>query len=96
MSNLTVGGIYKFYVVSRNENGTSLPSSILTLNMSKAAWNGIEIQGKIIIFFTWFLGFNIKHLGSFDILKLLLSLCLYLPQFVHFSVCEFSYLLAVA
>ena len=49
VSNLTVGGIYKFYVVSRNENGTSLPSSILTLNMSKAAWNGITIQGKVII-----------------------------------------------
>ena len=46
ISNLTKGGIYKFYVVSRNDQGTSLPSSILTLNVSKEAWNGVAVQGR--------------------------------------------------
>ena len=46
ISSLEVGGVYKFYVVARNENGTSLPSAILTLNMSQQAWNGVTIKGE--------------------------------------------------
>ena len=38
-------------MVSRNENGTSLPSAILTLNMSAAAWNGVSVKGRKIFSF---------------------------------------------
>ena len=37
---LETGRLYSFYVVASNEKGTSLPSSILTVNISLAAWNG--------------------------------------------------------
>ena len=37
---LVTGQLYSFYVVSRNDKGTSLPSSILTVNISLAAWTG--------------------------------------------------------
>ena len=37
---LETGRLYSFYVVSRNEKGTSLPSSLLTVNISLAAWTG--------------------------------------------------------
>ena len=37
---LVTGRLYSFYVVARNEKGTSLPSSILTVNISLAAWTG--------------------------------------------------------
>ena len=40
ISNLTTNKLYRFYVVSRNSRGTSLPSSLLTLNISLAAWSG--------------------------------------------------------
>ena len=53
INNLTVGGIYKFYVVSRNENGTSLPSSILTLNVSESAWNGVTVKGIVQFKLFW-------------------------------------------
>ena len=46
INDLTKGEIYSFFVVSRNENGTSLPSSVLTLNISEAAWNGVNIKGS--------------------------------------------------
>ena len=45
INDLAKGEIYSFFVVSRNENGTSLPSSVLTLNISESAWNGVNIQG---------------------------------------------------
>jgi len=37
---LETGKIYRFFVISRNDQGTSLPSSIVTLNVSSDAWNG--------------------------------------------------------
>ena len=37
---LVTGRLYSFYVVSRNDKGTSLPSSLLTVNISLAAWTG--------------------------------------------------------
>ena len=40
VEDLVTGRLYSFYVVSRNEKGTSLPSSILTVNISLAAWSG--------------------------------------------------------
>ena len=46
INDLTKGEVYSFFVVSRNENGTSLPSSVLTLNVSEAAWNGVNIKGS--------------------------------------------------
>lgn len=35
VTGLDTGSIYKFFVVSYNENGTSLPSSILMINITK-------------------------------------------------------------
>merc|ERR1719483_496943 len=40
INNLTSGKRYKFFVVSRNDKGTSLPSSILTINITKN--NGVQ------------------------------------------------------
>ena len=40
VDDLETGRLYSFYVVSRNKKGTSLPSSILTVNISLAAWTG--------------------------------------------------------
>ena len=37
---------YQFFVISRNQAGTSLPSSLITVNISQVAWNGQEIHGK--------------------------------------------------
>ena len=34
IDNLTTGTTYKFYVVSFNEHGTSVPSSIVLVNVS--------------------------------------------------------------
>jgi len=42
---LDTGKIYRFFVVSRNAKGTSLPSSIVTLNVSSDAWDGKQVQG---------------------------------------------------
>jgi len=42
---LEIGSLYRFFVVSRNQKGSSLPSSIITLNVSAAAWQGIPIPG---------------------------------------------------
>ena len=41
---LVTGRLYSFYVVARNEKGTSLPSSILTVNISLAAWTGEAVE----------------------------------------------------
>jgi len=43
---LQTGKKYRFFVVSRNEKGTSLPSSIVTVNVSAKAWNGTSISGS--------------------------------------------------
>lgn len=32
--------LHQFFVISRNEAGTSLPSSIVFVNVSSAAWKG--------------------------------------------------------
>lgn len=37
---------YQFFAISRNKIGTSLPTSIVTLNISRAAWDGQKILGK--------------------------------------------------
>merc|ERR1719228_81789 len=42
---LQTGKKYKFFVVSRNQKGTSLPSSIVNLNVSSEAWSGSSIKG---------------------------------------------------
>eukprot|EP00090_Calanus_glacialis_P031499 TRINITY_DN5209_c0_g1_i1.p1 TRINITY_DN5209_c0_g1~~TRINITY_DN5209_c0_g1_i1.p1 ORF type:complete len:1460 (-),score=250.05 TRINITY_DN5209_c0_g1_i1:454-4833(-) len=44
--NLETGKKYRFFVVSRNEKGTSLPSSIVTLNVSSEGWTGTPVQGS--------------------------------------------------
>lgn len=38
IKDLNVGRKYKFFVVARNEKGTSLPSSIVTVNASAESW----------------------------------------------------------
>ena len=43
VDNLTNNMIYSFFVVAKNSHGSSLPSSILTLNISLAAWNGATV-----------------------------------------------------
>jgi hypothetical protein len=45
ISGLEVGSLYRFFVVSHNQKGSSLPSSIIKLNVSAAAWQGIPISG---------------------------------------------------
>jgi len=42
---LETGKLYRFFVVSRNDMGTSLPSSIVTLNVSSAAYNTNQMSG---------------------------------------------------
>ena len=42
---MEVGSLYRFFVVSHNQKGSSLPSSIIKLNVSAAAWQGIPISG---------------------------------------------------
>lgn len=39
ISDLSVGKKYQFFAVSRNSKGTSLPSSIITLNASAESWS---------------------------------------------------------
>jgi len=50
VSGLETGGLYRFFVVSRNAQGTSLPSSILRVNVSAAAWGllpkGVVLRGS--------------------------------------------------
>lgn len=43
LDNLETGKIYRIFVVSRNEKGTSLPSSLLRVNASARAWGGREL-----------------------------------------------------
>ena len=42
---LEVEKVYQFFVVARNSAGSSLPSSLVTVNVSRAAWDGVEIKG---------------------------------------------------
>ena len=45
ISGLEVGRLYSFYVASKNQKGSSLPSSIVSLIVSTAAWQGRAIIG---------------------------------------------------
>ena len=47
MTNLETGAFYRFFVVARNAMGTSLPSALLKLNVSAAAWDGQEVAGVV-------------------------------------------------
>jgi hypothetical protein len=45
----TVSGLktdtkYRFFVIARNVFGTSLPSSVVTVNVSSAAWDGARCR----------------------------------------------------
>ena len=42
---LEVEKVYQFFVVARNSAGSSLPSSLVTVNVSRAAWEGVEVKG---------------------------------------------------
>ena len=42
---LKKSSIFSFFVVARNAAGTSLPSSIINLNVSKEAWSGDHSNG---------------------------------------------------
>ena len=37
---------YQFFAISRNSIGTSLPTAMLTLNISSEAWDGKKVVGK--------------------------------------------------
>ena len=45
LENLEAGQFYRFFVVARNNIGTSLPSSLVRLNVSTAAWDGKDVKG---------------------------------------------------
>ena len=50
-SSVTIKGLdkdvkYQFFVISRNQFGTSLPSSLIRVNVSDSAWNGKKVEGK--------------------------------------------------
>ena len=45
VENLETGTFYRFFVVSRNEKGTSLPSALVKVNVSAAAWDGKGVAG---------------------------------------------------
>lgn len=51
LENLETGKIYKIFVVSRNSLGTSLPSSLLLLNITEKSWYTFLIQ---VLFVFWF------------------------------------------
>ena len=42
---LEVEKVYQFFVVARNSAGSSLPSSLVTVNVSRAAWEGVQVKG---------------------------------------------------
>ena len=43
---LEVKKVYQFFVVATNSAGTSLPSSLVTVNVSRDAWEGVEVAGS--------------------------------------------------
>ena len=50
-SSVTITGLetdtkYQFFAISRNQFGTSLPTSLISVNVSRAAWNGQKVTGK--------------------------------------------------
>lgn len=45
IKDLETNMFYTFYVVARNSYGTSLPTSILKVNVSAVAWTGGSIKG---------------------------------------------------
>lgn len=45
IENLETGKFYRFFVVARNDDGTSLPSSLVRLNVSQDAWDGKSARG---------------------------------------------------
>lgn len=45
VSDLKQGNMYNFFVISMNEEGNSLPSSVLTINVTSEAHNGTTVAG---------------------------------------------------
>ena len=45
ITGLQTNQTYRFFVVSRNAAGTSLPSSIVTLNITASGWTGKPVPG---------------------------------------------------
>ena len=45
VTGLSVGQFYRFFVIARNEWGTSLPSALVIVNASLDAWEGKEVVG---------------------------------------------------
>ena len=49
-NHMTIAGLkpetlHQFFIVSRNSQGTSLPTSLITLNTSRAGWDGQNVKG---------------------------------------------------
>ncbi len=42
---LTKDQPHQFFVIARNSHGTSLPSSVLHINISAESWNGESVKG---------------------------------------------------
>jgi len=45
VENLEVGAFYRFFVIARNDWGTSLPSALVIVNASRDAWEGKAVKG---------------------------------------------------
>lgn len=46
VAGLTKNTLHQFFIVTRNLFGTSLPTSVITLNTSRVAWDGQMVEGK--------------------------------------------------
>ena len=45
ITELDTNQLHQFFVIARNKDGNSLPSSIIHLNVSSVAWNGQDVKG---------------------------------------------------
>ena len=49
VTDLTADTLHQFFVVSRNLEGTSLPSSVITVNTSAEEWNGKKVRDNLTL-----------------------------------------------
>ena len=45
ITSLEMDKVYQFFVVARNSLGSSLPSSVIMLNVSRSSWEGDQVKG---------------------------------------------------
>ena len=47
VTDLKTNALHQFFVVSRNLDGTSLPSALITVNVSADSWNGKKVTDSV-------------------------------------------------